>query len=251
MRQIDPVIRHVMTVAAESEHIESTSLMSAQGRIARAALANMHPQLPVMVATLSKTYRTLGAAPDKQPVEALKIADIAYREIAASGTQEMSTLDLGQAIQRSNTALMIREAAGHELELRGRPNADDFLGLKAQLQGTETPGKTAHEYLANRRLDVTAMFGRMSDQELGAIHAGAYDRVRPENRDALANSLGTSMQNVESSELARVNQAVTQTLDKPVMHHPQRQHAFTKAPVRQPTFGRRMAAVQADNAIGM
>lgn len=189
-------------------------------------LQKIHKDLPD-VATLAA--RNLPVAGNN--LIALRLANSSIREVHAIGKENLDDTSMELAIRRTHRSVLVQEASAEILnEKLNINNASDFMQLRQATVTGNSPGKIAIAALDKQGIDARRFLSKMSNEELQATSVGAYDRLKPDNKDIVTSALEITLNKENNNEIEK---------NVPSIRNPRTQ--FTPA-VRLASFGKKIAA---------
>lgn len=231
----DQIIDDVQTWAAEyGRENKSPSAKAAGG-----ALSEMHRNLPEIVGTSSELLSRIGIDVGSSRTTSRRLADSVTREMLDKGEGSMDNQSRLDVVRRSLRDVLVQEAAGHELKRRS--GIDPVREL--DLDRTTGQGEKAMAALERQGVDVGKLLGSMTEHDLAQTSRGAYDKVSLLAHPALVKTLDTD-QRIMTPEQVAMNRSINpepaparemKAVRDPILFR------RPPAPVRQATFGRRMA----------
>lgn len=222
--------------------------------IAGSALAEHHKDLPEMIGTSSELLLRLGINVGESRTTTRRLLDSATRELAGGGEQSYDNLERGQIMRRTLRDVLIQEAAGHEIERRG--GVDPARAMDRDPDKGQ--GQLATSTLRRQGVDVDGLFGHMTEHDLAKTSHGAYNKVSLLAHPKLVQALETTEQIMNPNQVA-INQHLNGAVDRaktpetpdyriPRVAVEQRRRLQPPVVMRQPSFGRRVAQMQAAGA---
>lgn len=254
MEQGDQMVEDAQLWALE----HGRSPRSRAASIAGAALAEYHKDLPEIVGSSSELLSRLGMDAATSRTTSRRLVDSATRELAGGGQESYGQYDRTEIMRRTLRDVLIQEAAGHEITLRG--GIDPARALDNDPDRGQ--GAKAAETLRRQGVDVDGLFGHMTEHDLATTSHGAYNKVSLLAHPHLTKALevdGAIMNSEQVAANRHINAGVDAARpgvgESPVRHHGAIAHPLRRLqpPVhaRQPSFGRRVAAHNAAMAAGM
>lgn len=241
------IIDNVQIWASEYGHVAKSN----SARNAGEALRELHRDLPEIIGTSSEILSRVGIDAGSSRTTSRRLADATTREIIASSESHLDNQGRLEIVRRSLRGVLIQEAAGNELERRA--GKDPVRALDRDVMGVN--GDKALATLRRQGVDVDRMFGHMTEHDLAQTARGAYDKVSLLAHPHLVKALETG-DRIMSDDQIRINREISpeEKVAQPRLIgaspavNPLR-HRLPVAPVRQVNFGRRIAAVQAQQAV--
>jgi hypothetical protein len=222
--------------------------------VAGAALAEYHRDLPQTIGASSELLGRLGINTGESRTTTRRLLDSAMRELNGGGKESYDQLERSEIMRKTLRDVLVQEAAGHEIERRG--------GVDPARQLDRDPdrgqGELATATLRRQGVDVDGLFGHMTEHDLVKTSHGSYNKVSLLAHPKLVQALEASEQIMNPEQIAmnrHINAAVEQSTAKETQALPvgraaiePRRRFQPAAPVRQPSFGRRVAHMQAMGA---
>lgn len=228
---------------ANEYHVSNPSVAA---KSAAQGLADIHKDLPEIVGLSSDILRKVGVEASMSRATSRRLADAVVRETIHADKEDLSKTERHEVVRRSLINVFIQEAAGHEIERRGGIDPTRKLDRDPDVRGY---GALATTTLRRVGVDVGELFGSMTEHDLAKTSQGAYDKVSLIAHKPLAKALETDSEIMNKTQ-AQMNRAINpqereRSMSIPQLsNHPLR-HMAPPMPRARPTFGRRMAHVQA------
>lgn len=215
---------------------------SQSAKAAGIGLAEIHKNLPEIVGTSSELLSRIGINVGESRTTSRRLADSVTREILDVGASSMDNRGRLDVVARSLRDVLVQEAAGYELERRS--GVDPIRAFDGDR--TTGQGEKAVTTLRRQGVDVDTLLASMTEHDLAQTSRGAYDKVSLVAHPALVKTLNSDERVMTPNQVAMNREitgelAATRTMRTAI--DPIR-HRRPPAPIRQATFGRRMAAVQ-------
>lgn len=222
---------------------------SSAARAASGALKEFHRDLPEVIARSTQMMKYLDIDVGESRTTSRRVLDSATRELAGGGKDSYTDMERSEIMKRTIRDVLVQEAAGHEIERRGGVDPARAMDRDpAQGQG----GK-AIETLRRQNVDIDGLLGHMTEHDLAKTSHGAYNKVSLLAHPQLVKALETQEQIMTPQQTA-INQHINGSIDRAGVREAEPvarlaiqpiRRLQPPAPVRQPTFGRRMAHVHA------
>lgn len=218
------------------------------------ALSEYHRDLPEIIGQSSELMSRLGIQAGESRTTSRRLLDSATRELAGGGKEAYEPRERSEILRNTLRDVLIQEAAGHEIERRG--GVDPARALDHDMDRGQ--GEKATATLRRQGVDVDGLFGHMTEHDLAKTSHGAYNKVSLLAHPQLVKALETKDQ-IMTPRQVEVNEHINGAVDR----EPLRERAAIKLaiqpvrrlqppmPMRQPSFGRRMAMVQAQMGASM
>ena len=222
--------------------------------IAGAALAEHHKDLPEMIGASSELLSRLGINAGESRTTTRRLLDSATRELAGGGAESYTQMERSEIMRRTLRDVLIQEAAGHEITRRGGVDPARTMDRDPD----RGQGELATATLRRQGVDVDGLFGHMTEHDLAKTSHGAYNKVSLLAHPKLVKALETSEQIMNPNQVA-INQHLNGAVDRADTlegsPHPKgrvaiepRRRLQPPVTLRQPSFGRRIAHMQAMGA---
>lgn len=235
------LIDNVQTYAREAREFSK----SPEARDAERGLRATHQALPSLVDRSAGFLEQVGIKAGESRTTSRRLADASVSELVRIGGGRVDNVTHTEMTKHILRNVLVQEAAGHELA--GRINRDAVRDFSRDEPSPH--GEMAMKALEKSKVDVTRVFGTLEDADLRMAASGSYDRLSPQGRGLISEALGrdnadalTHKQIEYNRTLSPVEPEVRQHSALPIMVPARRLHRAAPAPVRQPTFGRRVAA---------
>jgi len=228
---------------ANEYHLSSPSTAA---KSAAQGLSEMHKDLPEIVGLSADILRKVGIDAAMSRTTSRRLADAVVRETLHAGTDEISNSERLNIVRRSLRNVFIQEAAGNEIERRGGVDPSRRLDRDPDTRGH---GALATDTLRRVGVDVSNLFGSMTEHDLAKTSQGAYDKVSLIAHAPLSKALEAE-DTIMTKTQAAMNKAIgapdrEEDMNKPRLAATPLRHLAPPMPRARPSFGRRMAHVQA------
>lgn len=238
------LIDNVQTYSREAREFSK----SPEARDAERGLRATHQALPSLVERSSGFLEQVGIKVGESRTTSRRLADASISELIRVGGGHVDNPTHTEITKHVLRNVLVQEAAGHELESRiGRDVVRDF-----GRDGASNHGDLAMKALEKSKVDVTRIFGTLENADLRMAASGSYDRLSPNGRTLIGEALGRDNADALTHKQIEYNRTISPVEPEgrqhgalPIMVPARRMHRAAPAPVRQPTFGRRVAAAHA------
>ena len=221
--------------------------------VAGAALKEYHQDLPEMIGSSSELLSRLGINAGESRTTTRRLLDSAVRELEGGGKESYEPMERSEIMRRTLRDVLVQEAAGHEIARRG--GVDPARALDRDPDRGQ--GALAAATLRRQGVDVDGLFGHMTEHDLAKTSHGAYNKVSLLAHPKLVKALEAPEQIMNPEQVA-MNNHINGSIDRAearaqgvtpgrVAVEPRRRFQPAIA-VRQPSFGRRVAQMQAMGA---
>lgn len=232
--------------ALESGRATRSRAASAAG----VALQEYHKDLPEIISSSSRVMAGLGINVGESRTTTRRVLDSVTREIAGSGKDSYTQIEREDIMRKSLRDVLVQEAAGYEITRRG--GVDPARAFDRDPDRGQ--GAKAIETLRALKVDIDGLLGHMTEHDLAKTSHGAYNKVSLIAHQPLMKAIEASDEIMTAEQIA-INQHINGSVDRagvqprekgnPLLASQPVRRFQAHAPNRQPSFGRRMAQVQA------
>jgi len=224
-------------------------LRSHPARVAGTALGEYHKDLPELMGQSSELMSRLGINVGESRTTTRRLLDSATRELVGGGKEEYNAIERSEIMRSTLRDVLIQEAAGHEIARRG--GVDPARALDRDPDRGQ--GDKAVATLRRQGVDIDGLLGHMAEHDLAKTSHGAYNKVSLLAHPKLVKALETTEQIMNPRQIA-VNEHINGAVERSASAERGEMARLAiqplrrlqrPMPTRQPSFGRRMAHVQA------
>ena len=237
MREGGQIIEDVRMWANEHD----ATMPSRSATAAAASLSEMHRDMPQIVGLGANLLKQMEIDVGRSQTMSRRLADASVRELLAVGAGRLETQERYEIVRRSLRNVLVQEAAGHEITRRG--GIDPVRTLDRDPDNAGHGGK-ATAALRRIGVDVETLLGSMTEHDLARTSQGAYDKVSTIAHGPLVEAIEAGGRIMTPEQAAMNRQINPDVRTRPAVAVNPLRHLARHAPVRQPSFGRRMAQAQ-------